>query len=426
MAERDYGVVVFGATGVTGRRVAAYVARRCAESGERWAAAGRDPDKVRTVLAEEGVKGSYETLAADASERTSLTEMARRARVVCNLVGPYTQLAAPVIEACVAEGSHYLDLTGEIPFVAATIDRHHEQARAARVKVVQVCGFEALPPDLAVALAARTAAERHREALVEVELRVGFTPPPGVPRPSDGISGGTFQSLRHALADEQAQLLLDPASLVPDGAFAARVRQRSPIEIAPRRADGAVVAPMVPSAYLNPPVVHRSRALLAGEGDELAVPLRYREGIALPGGAVSLAPRFAAASAVSGLQAATRLLASAPSAVRETVAAALGRVGPSSGFGPARERVEQWRWEVGLQGRTAGGHEVEVRADAEGHPGYLATARIVGEAALALADPSATPERWGCLTPATALGAESAQRFAAARLWFSVLGPRSS
>src|SRR5689334_12808324 len=116
MAERDLDVVVFGATGVTGRRVAAYLAERAGETQLRWGAAARDTSKLARVLEAIGVSAP-ETLAADVEDAASLAAMASRARVVLDLVGPYTRYGRPVIEACVAAGAHYADLTGEMPFV---------------------------------------------------------------------------------------------------------------------------------------------------------------------------------------------------------------------------------------------------------------------------------------------------------------------
>ena len=159
MPERDLDVVVFGATGVTGRRVSAYLAEQSAATGARWAAAARDADKLSRILAEDGVTGA-ETIVADLSDSDSLLAMAARAKSVLNLVGPYTPHAGPVIEACVTGGAHYLDLTGEIPFVRRMIDRFDGPAKEAGVKIVQVSGFEALPPDLMVLMAAEAADER--------------------------------------------------------------------------------------------------------------------------------------------------------------------------------------------------------------------------------------------------------------------------
>ena len=427
MAEKDLSVVVFGASGVTGRRVAAYLAERAGEVGAKWAAAGRDPGKVERVLGELGVEPP-EVLAADVGDPASLAAMASRARVVLDLVGPYTLYGEPVIAACVEGGAHYVDLTGEIPFVRRTIDAHHERAAAAGVKVVEVCGFEALPPDLAVLLAAETARERWDEPLAEVDLDVLTRQPSARVGLEDLLSGGTMQSTAEAIGAEGAEQVVDPAALVPDPARAAAIRRRSPIELAPRvNARGDAVAPMTPAAFINPAVIQRSAALLAAErggagGADAALadePPRYREGIAIPGGAASLPLRYAAAGALGGVQAGFRSLARARPSVRARAAALMRRAFPSSGFGP-KSRLEEWSWTLTLDARTAGGHHLRVEMDGDGHPGYLTTARMLGEAGLLLAEEGATPARAGCLTPATALGAGSIARFEHAGARFRV------
>lgn len=420
-SERDLDVVVFGATGVTGRRVASYLASRADEAGARWAVAARDAAKARRLLAADGVVPP-EVLVADVGEPGTLVAMARRARVVLDLVGPYTRYGRPVIEACVGAGAHYVDLSGEIPFVRQVIDQVHQRAVDAGVKVVQVCGFESLPPDLAVALAAKEARRRWQEDLAQVDLEVSMTFPPGLPRPSDGLSGGTFQSLvAVAESDTDASVVTDPAALVTDPRAADAVRERSPIVVRPRRnPDGAVVAPMAPAAFINPAVVHRTAALLAAESGTRALPFRYREGIALGGAAPTLPLRYAAAGVLSGVQVGLLQTVRARPEVRRRVAAVLGRIAPSSGYGPAPDRLEGWRWRVRVRAHTSGGATVAVRVDAEGHPGYLATARMLGEAGLMLAEEGTTPARSGCLTPATALGTEHLDRFEHARLRFAV------
>jgi short subunit dehydrogenase-like uncharacterized protein len=390
-------------------------------TGARWAAAGRDPAKLRRVLDYDGVQAP-EVLVADVADPASLAAMASRTAVLLNLVGPYTVHGRPVVDACVDAGTHYVDLTGEIPFVRQTVERVHERARGAGVKVVQACGFESLPPDLAVALAAQEARRRWHEDLAHVDVEVSWSLPPGLPRPSDAISGGTFQSLvAVAQGEVDASVVTDPAALVTDPAAAARVRERSPISVRPRRnAGGDVLAPMAPAAFINPAVVHRSWALRAADEPAGAAPFSYREGIALRGPSATLPLRYAVAGALSGLQAAMLRTARARPDVRRKVAAVLARALPSSGFGPAADRLEGWRWRLDLDGRTSGGAGVRVRVDASGHPGYLATARMLGEAGLMLAEPATTPERGGCLTPATALGTDHVDRFEHARVRFHV------
>lgn len=418
MADREFSVVVLGATGVTGRRVAGYLAERAAADGFAWAAAARDPAKLERVLDEVGADGCP-TIAADAGDERSLRALAARTRTVVNLVGPYTRHGRPVIGACIESGTHYLDLTGEIPFVRAVIRDFDAAARAAGVAVVQVCGFEALPPDLAVLIATETARGRWDEDLVAVDLEVRVEPPPGLPRPTDGISGGTSQSMVAVTADPDSAVATDPAALVDDPARALSVRETSPIETGVRRgAGGSVIAPMAPAAFINPAVIQRT-AELAATGEPPA-PFRYREGVALDGGVVSLPARLALAGTLAATQAGMRRALLAGPATKRRVSSVLGRVLPKSGFGPAPDRLEGWRWSIRVEAAADGEHRVAVDVDADGHPGYLTTARILGEAGLILAERAPAPGSLGCLTPATALGTASAPRFARAGLRFTV------
>jgi short subunit dehydrogenase-like uncharacterized protein len=416
MSERELDVVVLGATGVTGRRVARYLAEQRPDGG--WAAAGRDASRVDAVLAEEGT-GAPETIVADVGDPGSLAALATRTRVVLNLVGPYTPTARPVIEACVDRGAHYADLTGEIPFARRMIDEFHEPATAAGVKIVQVCGFEALPPDLCVLLAAEAARERWDEGLSEADLEATWTTPGGPPHLSD-LSGGTLQSLAAMVADPSADRARDPGALIPDEGVAGQVRAVSPISPSPRRRGDTVIGPMLPSAYINPAVIHRTAALLAADRGEDPRPFRYREGFAFPGSGTTLPLRYAAAGAIAAPQIAFAQATRARPELRRRIATGLGRILPSSGFGPAPDRLEGWRWRMFVSARTTGGHEVRSGVDAEGQPGYLATARLLGEAGLLMAEDGATPDRAGCLTPATAVGTANVDRFERARLRFSV------
>ena len=418
MAEPDFDVVVFGATSVTGRRVAAYLATRADEMGATWAAAGRDTDRVRQVLADEGVEAPA-AIRADVEDAGSLARLAARARVVLNLVGPYTRHGRPVVDACVANGAHYVDLAGEIPFVRRITRAFHDPAEAAGVKVVQVCGFEALPPDLGILLAAEAARERWQADLTEVDVAIAtLALPPGLPRPSDLLSGGTMQSLAEVVGDEDAAAIRDPACLIDDPARAEQVRALSPITVGPRRgARSAAIAPMAPAAFINPAVVHRSAAL----AEPAQPPFRYREGLAIEGGPASLPLRLAAAAALSGVQLGTGAAAAARPSVRRRMSSALRRALPASGFGPSADRLEQWRWRMTATATASNGQRIEVRADGDGHPGYLATARMLGEAGLMLASPGATPDRAGCLTPALAIGTGEIDRFRSAGLRFSVV-----
>jgi short subunit dehydrogenase-like uncharacterized protein len=413
---RDFSVVVLGASGIAGRNVAAYLAQRCGAEGARWAVAGRDPHKIERTLGDIGVQAPA-TLTADVGDAASLAALASRTQVVLDLVGPYTLYGTPVIEACIANGAHYADLTGEIPFVRRTIDAFHERAAAAGVKIVQVSGFEAMPADLSVLLAAETARQRWQEELAEADVLVTTRQPRGRLGLSDFVSGGSLQSLAEMTAAEGAELIPDPAALVEDAALAAAVRQASPISLGPRsNAQGDAIGPMMPSPFINPAVIHRTMALTAAPPS----PFRYREGMAIPGGGATLPLRYAAAGVLGATQTGLRaLLTQARPSIRQRAAKGMRRALPASGSGPAGELLEEWTWQLSVEARTVGDRYLRVSLDADGHPGYLTTSRIFGEAGLLLAE-GATPATFGCLTPAAALGTAHLDRFEQAGMRFSV------
>jgi short subunit dehydrogenase-like uncharacterized protein len=177
---------------------------------------------------------------------------------------------------------------------------------------------------------------------------------------------------------------------------------------------------MTPAAFINPAVIHRTAFLEAEAEGAPFEPFRFREGVAVPGPAVTLPLRYAAAGSLSAVQAGIAALAGSKPERRARMGARLARLLPDSGYGPAPDRLDQWSWQMRVFARGAAGAEATVTIDAEGHPGYLATARLMGEAGLLLAEDGATPDRAGCLTPAAAIGTGRLERFDAAKLRFSV------
>ena len=415
----EFDVVVFGATGVTGRQVAAYC--RAGGTEARWAAAGRDPAKLERTLGEVGATPT-ETIAAELGDPDSLAAMAARAKVVLNLVGPYTPHARPVIAACVAGGAHYADLTGEIPFVREMVEEFDLAATEAGVKIIQVCGFEALPPDLAVLWAAEIG-PRALGRGARRGRRSGCDPadPPGLPRPSDMISGGTFQSMAEMVGHRDPEAIADPAALIADPALADAIRARSPIALTPAAVRAAPsIGPMAPAAFINPAVIQRTAALAAAERGVTLQPFRYREGVALGGSPLTLPFRLGAAGALAGTQVGIRALSRARRRSATASASALRRRSfpRASARRPTASRPGMAH-STSMR-RTTGAHELAVEVEADGHPGYLATARMLGEAGLMLATDGETPERAGCLTPAMAIGTGGLKRFERAQMWFSV------
>lgn len=411
MAGKDLDVVVFGASGITGRQVAAHLAARSGQIDFKWAAAGRDVEKVKRTLGEIEVEAP-ELIAADVEDAASLASLASRAKVVIDVVGPYTLYGEPVIEACIAGGAHYMDLTGEVPFVRRMIEAAHERAAAAGVKIVNTSGFEALPPDLLVLLAAETARERWSEELATADLDAVLPTDTNGAKLSDMISGGTLQSLAEVVGDPQSELAADPAAFIVDADEAQKVRNVSPIALAPRfNAQGDVIAPMIPSPLINPGVIHRTASLLAAEEERVFTPFRYREGVAISGGTASVPLRFAGATFLAGTQAISKALVKASPSFRGRASAFMRKRLPSSGFGPTGDRMEDWSWGMAVNAKTVSGHYVRVDLEGDGQPGYLTTGKMLGEAGLLLSEDGSTPERSGFLTPAAAIGTQEIDRF---------------
>jgi short subunit dehydrogenase-like uncharacterized protein len=320
-----------------------------------------------------------------------------------------------VVAACVQAGTHYADLSGEMQFIRRVIAEFDAAARSAGVKIVQPAGFESLPPDLLIRAVAERATERFQQPLAEVDLEARMKLPPGIPRPTDGMSGGTSQTMIAVLLDDDAAVAVDPAALTADSARAERIRSLSPIKLGPRRGtDGSVIAPMVPAAFINPAVIQRA-AELAGDP-----PFRYREGTALPGAGAMRAPSLALAGILGGLQALQRGSVHASPTARRRYARMMGAVMPASGFGPRPDRLDAWTWSMTVHARTTGGQILRGRVSGSGHVGYLATARMIGETGLLLSEDGATPHAAGCLPPSLALGTVNLSRFTPARLLFDI------
>jgi len=147
---RDFDLVVFGATGFTGKLVLDYISAR----GEplRWAIAGRNRDKLDAVLppGPGGTTSAPAVIVADAMDPAAMAQLARRTRAVCTTVGPYAKYGSALVAACAEAGTHYCDLTGEVPWMRRMIDAHHDRAKQTGARIVHTCGFDSIPSDLGV------------------------------------------------------------------------------------------------------------------------------------------------------------------------------------------------------------------------------------------------------------------------------------
>lgn len=404
----DLDLVVFGATGFTGRLVAEYLAA-LADTGLRIGLAGRSDERLAAVRGTLGPGGSrWPLLVADSSDPDSLATLARRSRVVVSTVGPYGEYGLPLVEACATAGTHYADLTGEVLFTRDSIDRYDAVARDSGARVVHSCGFDSIPSDLGVLDLARTVADDGAGDLADTTLVVTGM--------RGGVSGGTLASARVELAAVRADpsrrgVVADPYSLSPDRSAEPDLGDQSDLRGTTFDDDlGQWVAPFV-MAGINTRVVRRSNALL---GYAYGRSFRYREVTGLGTGPDAAAKGAAMAGGLGGM---TALLASpATGAVADAVAS---RVIPNPGEGPDEESRRRGYFRMEIHTRTTTGSRYVERVAAQGDPGYAATSVMLGQAGLSLAqDEGSLPDRAGVLTPAVAFGPVLTDRLRAEGMTF--------
>lgn len=404
-------LVVLGASGFTGRLMVARLAlleQRARAAGEpfpSWAVAGRDAGRLAEVL--QDLPATPEVISSvDVHDPESLARLAARTRVLLNAVGPYTSTAEAVVAACVATGTHYADLSGELPLLRRVIDRYDDAARAARCQVVQLAGWEALPPDVTALHACRLAAGAEPGAwgpgasapVHTLDVTVRCLEQPQV---SGAVSAGTLGSIVEIFSDPAARVVGDPAGLLPRGADAQAVRAASPLHVRPFVRAGRLVGPLVPVAFLNPPGLHRTAALLAQENGAAYAPAAYREGVDHgPVRVLGVPGQLLAAAGQRGIAVATRL----PLTVRRRLAALVRTRLPSAGTGPSPAALDGWRWTVTAEAEAADWRRGTATMSGTGHPGYTATAAMLVALGLHLTDLDRTPLVAGAVTPAVAFG----------------------
>ena len=401
---REHDIVLFGATSFVGRLTAEYLAK-AAPPGVRIALAGRSAQKLRELHDALGVE-SWPIVIADTGDQQALRDMAQGTKVLVTTVGPYRRYGVPVAEACVEAGTHYADLTGEVVFIRECIDRFDARARESGARIVHSCGFDSIPSDIGVLLLHERASADGAGELEETELVVRSF--------RGGVSGGTFASMRGMVEDRRrdpalARLLDDPYGLSPHRAGEPDLGPEKDLAGIERDSlAGGWVGPFVMSQF-NTRIVRRSNAL---RDWRYGRNMRYREVMGFGSGV--LAPVLAAGTA-AGFGAMYAGMQWGPTE------AMISRVAPSPGEGPSERAREHGYYKIETHTRTSQGRRYVCRIEAQGDPGYKATAVKLGESALALAlDGGQLPPGGGVLTPATGIGSVLADRLRAAGHTYAV------
>jgi short subunit dehydrogenase-like uncharacterized protein len=369
-AGAEFDIIVYGATGFTGRLVAEYLAQRHGVGGEvKWAMAGRSAEKLAQVRNEIGAPKDTPLVTADASDPASVRAMAGRAKAILTTVGPYQLYGSDLVAACAEGGTDYLDLSGEPNWMAEMIAAHEATAKKSGARILFSCGFDSIPFELGVYFAQGLAQAKFGHAVSRMKGRVRAM--------RGGLSGGTAASGKATMQAIQKnpaliQVMMNPFALTPGFQGPEQPRGDQPY----RDEDlGAEVGPFM-MATINTKNVHRSNLL---QGHAYGADFAYDEmSIVTPG---------------------------APTEFTDLG----GAGGPQPGEGPSKEDREAGFYDLLFVGVDKDGGQVRGSVYGDKDPGYGSTSKIIAETAICLVK-DAPEVPGGVWTPGAALGGKLIDR----------------
>lgn len=360
MAQKEFDIIVYGASGFTGRLVAEYLTKRGITG---WAMAGRNKAKLAEVRDSVGASKDTPLIEADAENASSLNAMCSRTRAVLTTVGPYQLYGTPLVAACAASGTDYLDLNGEPAWARQMIDAHEAAAKKSGARIVLSAGFDSIPFDLGVWFLQQEAIQKFGKPAPRVKGRVR--------KMQGGASGGTMASMKATLKAS----IKDPSILgLLNNAFALTPGFEGPSQpsgLVPEydKVMGVWAAPFV-MAPINTKNVHRTNFLLK---HQYGIDFVYDEMMLTTLGEAARALVDAAAKAN-------------PFSAR----------GLKPGDGPSKEERENGFYDVLFTGEYPDGRSIKTSVKGDRDPGYGSTSKMISEAALTLLD---VESEGGCFTP---------------------------
>lgn len=375
----EFDIIVYGASGFTGRLVAEYLAKR---GIKRWAMAGRSAAKLAEVRDLIGAPKDTPLVEADASAPETLTAMCNRARVIITTVGPYQLYGPELVKACAETGTDYVDLCGEPAWMRHMIDAHDETAKRSGARIVFSCGFDSIPFDLGVWFLQQEAIRQNGAPAPRVKGRVR--------KMQGGASGGTIASLTETMKAAAKDLsivglLRSPFALTPDFEGPSQ-----PSGMIPEydSATGTWAAPFV-MAPINTKNVHRSNFLL---GHPYGTDFTYDEMM-------------------------MTTIGDAGKAIAEGIATALKSANPfgegpqpKPGEGPSAEEREAGFYDILFIGEYPDGKSIRASVKGDRDPGYGSTSKMIAESALTLLEVD-TPG--GVVTPGAIMAKPLIERLTA-------------
>ena len=404
--QADLDVIVWGATGFTGRLVVKYLLERYGvDKTLRWAIAGRSQARLDALKTEMGKPAcDLSVITADSHDPDTLRTLVSQTRVIITTVGPYARYGSELVAACVENGTHYCDLAGETQWMRKMIDLHEAAANKSGARIVHACGFDSVPSDIGVYYLQQEAQRRFGEPCSHVKMRVMAI--------KGGVSGGTIASMMNAIEEaradrEVARILVDPYSLCPPNARKGPDKRDQTGPVMDNDLD-VWTAPFV-MAGINTRIVRRSNALMnAAYGPEFS----YQEAMSTGPGTGGYLKAMTITVGLGGL-----VLAGSVGILRAGMQKLFL---PKPGEGPSRDQREKGFYNIIMLGKAHSGKTITVKVRGDRDPGYGSTSKILGECGVCLALDE-LPVEGGFWTPASAMGDALLKRLpASAGLTFTV------
>ena len=376
--EKNLDIVVYGATGFTGKLCAKYLSENSVDLN--WAIAGRNKEKLEELKKELSL--DVDIFIAESNDEKALDDITKNTKVVLSTAGPFHRYSSNLVKSCVKNSSDYVDITGEFFWIREMIDLHHEEASSKGVRIIPACGYDSIPSDLGTFFSST----KIKEPIKRIE---SFHAGQG------GVSGGTTET-GFSMGDlKLGKKMNDPFVLNPEKSVSNEQKLLSSDSVGIKKNNliESWTGPFI-MAVSNTRVVRRSAALLELNQEGYGVNFTYQEH--------AFYKKFRTALLVTFVTLLFGLILSTP--IRKLVRPLL----PKPGEGPSEETMENGFFDSFFTAELDNGEKKLFRVHGNGDPGYKVTSKFVCESALTLVkDREKLPggnEYGGVLTPASGLG----------------------
>ena len=389
---KDFDIIIWGATGFTGRLVAEYIFKNYSSEKLNWAIAGRDKKKLINVRDEIADK-NIPIIIADSFDEMSLTKMTQKTKVICSTVGPYSKYGSLLVKSCIKTNTHYCDLAGEAQWIRKIVDTYHQEAKNKKIRIVNSCGFDSIPSDMGVYFIHKNLPDVNIK-LDNISMRLsGF---------KGSLSGGTYASMNNIITEASKdslirKILTNPYGLNPEGQRSGPDK-RDLNKVKYDEDSKSWIAPFM-MAGINTKIVRRSNAL---SNYSYGKNFTYDESVMTGDG---FKGRIKAIISVLPLI----FLSAKPGSLLKRI---FNYFTPKPGQGPNENERENGYYSMRFYIRYNDKSRALVRVTGDRDPGYGSTSKMLAESAICLSKDS-LKDTYGIITPSIAMGDQILDRLQA-------------